>query len=403
MLPKVDYKDLLPKYYDIVYGADGEVQSQDIICSCEHFYMPEVINGKDVVSIVSFNLNTGEFNSTAIIGQWGTLYASTDSLYLASYIFDYWVNALEGERDKYEEYSAIHKFDISSSPDRATYLASGKVPGQILNQFSMSEYEGFFRVATTESPDWFTGDVSKNNIFVLKQNGDSLDVTGSVTGLAPNERIYSARFIKEKGYVVTFRQVDPMYTVDLSDPYSPRFVGELKVTGFSTYLHPMADDHILAIGRDATEEGQIKGLQLSIFDVSNFSNPLLSHKYILGEYWGASSEAAYNHKAFNYFANKEILAIPFSYYDWEDYTSDEKNFNGLIVFKVTVEDGFKELGKIDHKDLFTIDPQYKSFYYNIGVNRSIIMDDYIYSLSEWGIKSNLLPDLKEINAITYPY
>lgn len=401
-LAKTDYIDFLPRYYDIVYDAEGEVKSQDTICSCNNFYKPEVIQGKDIVSIVSFNLKTGELNSTAILGQWGTLYASTDSLYLASYIFDYWVNALDGGRERFEEYSTIHKFDISTDPDRAEYQASGKVSGRIPNQFSMSEYQGFLRVATTRDQDWLTGEPPENNIFVLARKGDALEVAGSVSGIAPDERIYSARFIGERGYVVTFRQVDPMFTIDLSDPYNPKVAGELKVPGFSTYLHPMGEDHLLTIGRDATEEGRVKGLKLSVFDVSDLKNPSLLHETTLGQDWGTNSEATYNHKAFNYFAGKDLLAIPLSYYDWTDYTSEEKNFNGLIVFHVSTESGFKEIGKIDHQSLFTIDPQYWNCYYNTGVSRSIIMDDTIYSLSEWGIKANLFPELSEIKAISYP-
>ena len=400
-LAEIDYNDLLPKYYDIIYGDEGEVVSQDVICLCDNFYKPEAMNGKDLITILSFNLNSREFNSTAIIGQWGTVYASTDALYLASYNFDYWINELE-DSETTEEYSSVHKFDISSDPDEAVYIASGKVPGQILNQFSMSEYNGFLRVATTENQNWQTGEDAKNNIFVLGQNGTSLDIAGSIMGLAPTERIYSARFMKEKGYVVTFRQVDPIFTIDLADPYNPQVIGELKVPGFSTYLHPMGDDHILAIGRDATDEGRVEGLKLSIFDVSDFANPSLLHEIIIGQEWGADSEASYNHKAFNYFAEKDLLAIPLSYYNWDDYLSEDQNFSGLVVFNVTTSDGIKELGRIDHQDLFTIDLEYKNCYYNAGVNRSIIMDDYVYSLSEWGIKANLLPDLNEVNELNYP-
>src|SRR3989304_6230113 len=269
-LAEIDYNDLLPKYYDIIYGDEGEVVSQDVICLCDNFYKPEAVIGKDLITILSFNLNSREFNSTAIIGQWGTVYASTDALYLASYNFDYWINELE-DSETTEEYFSVHKFDISSDPDEAVYIASGKVPGHILNQFSMSEYNGFLRVATTENQNWQTGEDAKNNIFVLGQNGTSLDIAGSIMGLAPTERIYSARFMKEKGYVVTFRQVDPIFTIDLADPYNPQVIGELKVPGFSTYLHPMGDDHILAIGRDATDEGRVEGLKLSIFVVSDFA------------------------------------------------------------------------------------------------------------------------------------
>ncbi|MBM4388429.1 MAG: beta-propeller domain-containing protein, partial [Deltaproteobacteria bacterium] len=388
-LGDVNYNDLLPKYYDIVYGDNSEEKSKDIICSCDNFYKPSVINGKDIVSVISFNLKTGDFNSTAIVGQWGTLYASLDSLYFASYVFDYWVYAQDGEKDKYEESSTIHKFDITSNPDKAEYAASGKVSGQILNQFSMSEYDGFFRVATTENQFWFnSGETeSKNNVFVLKENGSSLDVVGSITGIAPTERIYSARFIKRKGYLVTFRQVDPLYTIDLADAYNPKIVGELKVPGFSTYLHPMGDNHLLAIGRDATNEGQVKGLKLSVFDIGDFKDPKEQHNVVLGKDWGTNSEAAYNHKAFNYFASKDILMIPLSYYNWNEDWTYADNFNGLIVFKVTIENGFEEIGKIDHKDFYSESPEKNWCYYNVGVRRSIIMDDYIYSLSDWGLKA----------------
>jgi uncharacterized secreted protein with C-terminal beta-propeller domain len=166
---------------------------------------------------------------------------------------------------------------------------------------------------------------------------------GELRGLAPGETIYSTRFLGDRGYMVTFRQVDPLFVFDLADPAEPTLLGELKIPGFSEYMHPLEDDlHLLTIGFDGTDDGQITGLALQIFDVTDPTDPKLSHKQVISEQWSGWSEALYNHKAFTLY--RDVLAIPFEGYD------DVNGVYGsaLRLFRVSSSEGITELGSIDH-------------------------------------------------------
>jgi hypothetical protein len=238
--------------------------------------------------------------------------------------------------------------------------------------------------------------------------------------MAPNEKIYSARFMGKRGYVVTFKKVDPFFTLDLSDPYNPRIAGEWKGPGFSTYIHPMDEDHVLTIGRDTeeAEEGDFawfQGVQLSIFDLSDFSDPKLLWKEVIGSR-STGSEALHDHRAFTYFGKRKVLAIPIELYEGE---IGELTFIGLHVYRVDLNTGFELLGQVNHKDLIKLEqgkrcgwnwwdhpnnptqamlPQSKI---RLGIRRSIIMGDYVYSISSIGIKVNLL-DNPEDEAAAIP-
>ena len=231
----------------------------------------------------------------------------------------------------------------------------------------MDEYDGMFRIATT---GW--GSQRSNNLFVLTQVGDQLEITGSLTGLAKGERIYSVRFMGKRAYVVTFRQVDPLHSVDLSDPSNPVVSGELEIPGYSAYLHPMGEDHLIGFGMDGNDAGQLDGLQLSLFDVNDLSNPLRIDKLHLE---GRSSEAMGDHHAFSYFPDQNTLAVPVG--------------NSLEVFTVTAENGLKHLGSIVH---------------NSSVRRSVRIGEFVYSLSAGLLKVNRLdqPDV-EVAAVELPY
>jgi len=228
---------------------------------------------------------------------------------------------------------------------------------------------------------------------------------GQVTGLAPSEDIRSARFLGARGFVVTFKKTDPLFTLDLSDPRQPRVAGELHIPGFSTYLHPMDANHLLTIGFDAQDEGEFawfQGLQLQIFDVSDVAHPSLTHKTVIGTR-GSSSEASANHLAFTYFAPRDLLALPMVICDdsagGSDYGS-QMSFSGLLVYDVTVEGGFAEHGRVDHPILddgtgYGADSSCWSWWENpqTSVKRSIVMDDYVLSLSNQRFKINRLDDL----------
>ena len=201
----------------------------------------------------------------------------------------------------------IHQFSLDEGTG-ATYIASGEVEGRLLNQFAMSEYNGDLRVATT-TDDWGGfGDQSESTVYVLRPNGTDLEEISSISGLGKDERIYAVRFIEDTGYVVTFRQIDPLYVLDLSDPENPSLEGELKIPGYSAYLHPVGDGLLLGVGQDATDEGRTTGTQLSLFDVSDPANPQRISTLPIGGH----SDVEWDHKAFLFWAPDGTIVLPVS-------------------------------------------------------------------------------------------
>jgi hypothetical protein len=201
----------------------------------------------------------------------------------------------------------IHQFRLGPGTE-ASYVASGEVEGRLLNQFAMSEFDGDLRVATTTDGWGNFGEQSESTVFVLRPNGTDLEQIGSVGGLGKGEQIYSVRFIDDVGYVVTFRQIDPLYVIDLSDPANPVLEGELKIPGYSAYLHPVGDGLLLGVGQDATDEGRTTGTQLSLFDVGNPADPQRISTLAVG----GQSEAEWDHKAFLYWQPDGTIVLPVS-------------------------------------------------------------------------------------------
>ncbi|MGK5090791.1 beta-propeller domain-containing protein [Deltaproteobacteria bacterium TL4] len=228
--------------------------------------------------------------------------------------------------------------------------AIGVVPGYILNQFSMDIYQNHLRIASTIDAQWGVNAAgnweqtvtSESVVSILQIVPEQLIQTGQVRGLGKGERIYATRFLASKGYVVTFKQTDPFYTLDLSDPQNPKEVGELKIPGFSNYLHPIDEQHILAIGQDANAQGWGGGLQIAVFDVSALSNPQQAFKYVVPGW--SSSNAQYDHRAFRYYAPKQALILPLSYYS----NQDQAYFNGFQLFKISLTEGITAQSKIKH-------------------------------------------------------
>ncbi len=293
--------------------------------------------------------------------------------------------------------------------------SSGEVPGRALNQFSMDEFDGYFRIATTVGRVTRSGGGTANNVYVLDED---LDIVGKVEDLAPGESIYSARFMGERAYLVTFRKVDPLFVIDLSDPEDPKVLGKLKIPGYSDYLHPYDKDHIIGIGKEAVEakEGDFswyQGVKLALFDVSDVEKPKEISKYEIGDR-GTESYALHEHKAFLFSRSKNLLVIPVTVaeIDEEKYpsgvspqTRGEFTFQGAYVFNLDLDDGFELKGRVTHvKDSEKFK---KSGYYWYGsgenVKRSLYMDDTLYTISDSKIKMNDLDDLDEINEVELPY
>lgn len=297
----------------------------------------------------------------------------------------------------------VHKFEFATDAGFPNYVASGTVPGTVHNQFSLDDKDGRLRIATTEDRQYVTTDGQYvysdsspprpgvppparpgmvNHLYVLEEQGPWLEIVGDVGDLAPNERIYSARFVGNRGYMVTFRQVDPLFVVDLSNPAQPTLLGELKIPGFSEYMHPLDDNHLLTIGRNADDMGRQEGLQLQIFDVTDGANPIQKHVFTYsGDEYGAS-EAEYDHKAFTYFADKKLLAFPYYAYDSQDGTMR----SSLELFKVDLGAGFTKVGSIDHTALFEENPYgYCGGYYRPSVRRGVFLENFVYSVSYGGV------------------
>lgn len=258
-----------------------------------------------------------------------TVYSTENSLYLVMQESTSTQNSATGAFI-FETGSRIHKVGLTENG--LVTEGDGFVKGHVLNQFSLDEHNGFLRIVTTDSP-WIA---SVNELYVLEDQGDTLNVVGSIEGIAPTERIYSSRFDGDRGWVVTFRQVDPIFSFDLSDPRNPHITGELKIPGFSDYMQLIDENHLLAIGRNATAEGRVQEVQVSLFDISDMANPELLHRYSLDSNAYGYSVASSDHLAFNYMPAIGTLAIPFG--QWSQQR--------IVLLSVDVQNGIDQIGVV---------------------------------------------------------
>jgi len=296
---------------------------------------------------------------------------------------------------------------ISIDKGEIEYKIKGEVPGSLLNQFSMDESGDYFRVATTSQFWTQKGSVQYNNVYVMD---NSLEIAGKLEEIAPDESIYSTRFIGNRLYMVTFKRMDPLFVIDLSDPTEPKILGKLKIPGFSDYLHPYDENHIIGVGKETgqNEWGGVstKGVKISLFDVSDVNNPKQLDTYEIGQP-GTDSEALQDHKAFLFDKKKDILVIPIREIQGkEQYNSQygyytQKVWQGAYVFGVTPLSGFKLKGKISHFDDF--EEQYYYWGSPGAVRRSLFMGDVLYTLSARKIVMNEMTNISEINSIDLPY
>lgn len=325
----------------------------------------DVLN--NMVTVATFHLDAAEpatsVDTASIFTGWQTfIYQSQDHLYVT--------NTEHNSSEK----TVVHQFLVE--PTQITVTARGEVPGAALNQFSMDEYAGHFRIATNY---WNQG--LKNNLFVLDTEGETLDITGQVIDLAPGERITSARFLGDRGYVVTFRQTDPLFVFDLSNPTDPQLLGELVIPGFSEYLHPLGTDYLIGIGQDGTWSG---GLQVSLFDVSAGHEPKLIHRQDVtasAGWWSDWNRTdiggwQFDHHAVSFFADEGILAIPYRHQ--VSYLLRDLGYSGnrLLVLHVD-KTGIQKLGEIEHDH---------------PIQRSLRIGDGLYSVSDNTIKVHALND-----------
>ena len=270
------------------------------------------------------------------------------------------------------------------------------VDGRVLNQFSLGEYEKVLRIATNTGWSGATDTNSMNHVFCLSSQNGKLEVIGSLKNLAPGEEIYAARFIGPRGYLVTFVNIDPLFTLDLSDPTAPEVAGELKIPGYSGYIHPYGDKYLLCIGKDAVDDNGFawyQGIQLTILDISDFSNPVLLHKEIIGDR-GTNSEALFTHKAFTFWETTGLLAVPIALYEHQSppvypYTFGDFTFSGLYVYRVGTEDGFEFMGRIS-----TIPDPYAGGYYYSPWTRGIFIGNNVYAVTPDSVNAARIDDIQ---------
>jgi uncharacterized secreted protein with C-terminal beta-propeller domain len=372
--------------------------------SPDGYFMTAVLT-LDVADIESI------LHSVAVVAGAGTIYASPEALYTTDTEY--------GPASDYREMTAIHKFAFDED-GAAQYVASGSVPGRLLNQFSLGEHEGYLRVATHVSNPMFFGwgteavavavadtaqDIEPPNeynaVYVLAENGVELETVGAVEDIAPDEDLYSARFVGDHGFVVTYYQVDPLFVLDLTDPTAPQVVGELKVPGFSEYLHPLDDTHLIGVGRatEQTDEGfdWFQGVQVSLFDVSDWSNPTAVEQLTLGGR-GSSSEVEYTHKGFTLLAERGLLAIPMRLYTVEEtpWEIGELEFDGVVCLQVDAETGFSELGRLEAVP--ASDP-YRYRWSELDWRRAAFIDNTLYAISADGVAAAPLEDISDATAL----
>jgi len=380
----------LPTYK--VKGRRGQTLARRPLVQCRNVRRPATYSGLGLLTVLTIDLRKGlaPIDSDSIVADGRTVYASQESLYVATQRwFAQPVTATTSDPPRVT--TAIHKFDISD-PASTQYRGSGTVSGYLMSQWSLSEHKGVLRVASTEEPTWWnpgTQEQSESFVTTLGEQGGALVQLGRVGGLGKGERVYAVRFMGDTGYVVTFRQVDPLYTLDLSTPSRPAVLGELKIRGYSAYLHPLGDGLLLGVGQDASEEGRALGTQLSLFDVSDLRRPVRLHAYALGSSW---SEAEADHHAFLWWGPSRLAVLPVQAYN-------EKPFAGAVGFRVG-RGGIDEIGRVTHSGEPV--PGDAGRVAGIPIRRSLVVRGSLYTVSELGVKATSLASFADEGWAAFP-
>lgn len=321
--------------------------------------------------------------------------------------YDEWSDRNQGFEENIQrdiEKTMIHRIRVNKGDIQ--YEASGAVPGYVLNRFSMDEYQDHFRIATTTGQLWgWTESLSKNHVYVLDLD---LTIVGAVEDLAEGETIFSARFMGKRAYLVTFEKIDPFFVIDLSNPENPSVLGELKIPGFSNYLHPYDENHVIGIGKDAVDMGDFswfQGVKLSLFDVSDVKNPKEISTYIVGDR-GTDSLALTDPHAFLFSRDKNLIVMPILLAEIDDSeypggappsTYGDYTYCGAYVFDIDTLSGINLRGRITHME----DGEEITYWYNAPyrVKRSFYIEDYLYTVSDNLIMAGNLGDLSEISTV----
>ncbi len=348
---------------------------------CVEVRHPAEPAGTDLLTVLTVDLRKGLFNvdRDAVLGSAQVVYASPTGLYVAT--TDDAAVRTPGDVPN-RPTTQLFRFDTSAR-ESTSFASSGTVRGYALNQYSLGEAGGVLRIATTRSPGWVDpgDDPNESYVTTLRERGRTLEQVGQLGGLGKTERIYAARFIGDVGYLVTFRQTDPLYTLDLSDPAQPRVAGELKITGYSAYLHPLGEGLLLGVGRDATSGGQVTGSAVSLFDVADPKAPKLLARRALDA--GGSSAVEFDPHAFLWWAPTQLALVPS---EGMSITTDSYGSVGSVYgLRATRDAGLREVGRVLHG------PDWD----HPMVKRTVIVGSRVLSLSDLGIRTSTLDDLTE--------
>jgi inhibitor of cysteine peptidase len=340
-------------------------------------------------------------NVQSYLGRGDKVYMSKKNLYVA--VEKYNEDAMKSSTSSNTE---IYKFSVSDG--KIEYASSGHVEGRALNQFSMDEHKGYFRIATTKGAVWNSDSPSSNALYILDENMKNV---GEVTNLARGEQIYSVRFMGDKAYMVTFKQVDPLFVIDTADPKAPKVLGELKIPGFSTYLHPIDEHHLIGFGFDtkvvdddkaANEEPRIvrQGMKVSLFNITDFQHPKETDTEIIGGA-GTHSYLLDDHKALLHEPSRNLYGFPISVYHEKEEGRHELDFDyqGALLYEITPEKGIVLKSQLKEEE-----NKSKEYYeqWEDQIQRLLYIDNQLYTVSHKRVTAYSLDDLKKENAIDLP-
>lgn len=369
-LKDLNENDYKPKYLDTAVSEEEKYIDYDGIYSLDS-------EDTNYLILAGLNLeNNEEADIKTFLGAGQYVYASEKNMYIATNKQNY------GEGDELLG-GTTHILKFSLENGKFIFKAKADIEGQVNNQFSMDENEEYFRIATTSGNIWNINENTKNNLYVLN---DKLEKIGEVAGFAPDEKIYSVRYVGDKAYVVTFKQTDPLFVIDLSNPENPQILGELKLPGYSTYLHPYDETHLIGFGYETKEDGTrvtTDGLKMVMFDISDFTNPQVLFKVKVGDSKYTYSQLLYNHKALLFSKEKNIIAFPL-------YSSSGTKTNSrAAIYEIDLNQGFVLKGEIAK---ITND-------YLEEVERIVFVNGYYYTLSKGLVKVANMETLEVVKEI----
>ncbi len=366
-LEDLNENDYMPKYIDTSTGGEEKCISYNDI------YYFDKMQSTNYLILMGVNLETDEeANIQTFLGAGEYTYSSDKNMYIATSNFEF--------DEKYRiKNSTTHILKFALNGGKFRFVAETDIQGIVNNQFSMDENGEYFRITTTTGEIWNTNKDTSNNLYILNNN---LEKVGEITGFAPEEKIYSVRYTEDKAYVVTFKQTDPLFVIDLSNPSTPQILGELKIPGYSTYLHPYDETHIIGFGYDTDKDGRTTGLKLTMFDVSDLNNPKEMFTTKIGNR-NVGSSLTYNHKSLLYMKNNNIIAFPVNYYNSGTTRS------AVPIYKIDLKKGFVLQGEISHM----------SNEYEEEIERVVYVGNNYYTLSKRIVKVVDMETLEQIKEI----